>query len=344
VTDLPLDRVVIENWLAEHRLLPDAPVALRLLGGGSQNVLVEAVAGDRAVVLRFPPPGSGERGDATMRREAKILRGLANTAVPHPGFLAVEDDPTRYGNVFFAMERIEGWSVSDPAVAAELPSVALGADMGTALAILSEVRPETVGLDSNRATGFLDRQVDRWRKQLDSYRSYDGYLGPDLPHVEEVSAWLRAHTPPGQQPGVMHGDMHLGNVLFRNDGPGVAALVDWELATVGDPLVDLGQLLVTWPASNGESVVGRFASSRIVPSDGPREIVDAYARTSSRDLSALGWYQVLACFRLGVLLEGTNARAAAGQAPPKVGRELHEIAVRLFERATDEITGSVRSV
>jgi aminoglycoside phosphotransferase (APT) family kinase protein len=340
VIDLPLDLVVIEHWLTERQLLPDAPVQLRLLAGGSQNVMVEAVAGDRAVVLRFPPPRSGERGDATMRREAKILSGLTETSVPHPRFLAVEHDTARYGSVFFAMERIEGWSVSNPPATLEMASAGLGAAMGETLSILSEVQPETVGLDSDRATGFLDRQVDRWLKQLNSYRSFDGYTGSDLPHVETVSAWLRAHTPPGQRPGVLHGDMHLGNVLFRGDRPVVAALVDWELSTVGDPLVDLGQLLVTWPEPDGQSVVGRFASSRVVPSDGPPEIVEAYARGSGRDLSSLGWYQVLACFRLGVLLEGTTARAAAGLAPPDVGRELHEIAVRLFERGRSEIASS----
>src|SRR5439155_19759204 len=130
-----------------------------------------------------------------------------------------------------------------------------------------------------------------------------------------------------QLPGLLHGDFHTGNVVLSTTTPGVAAVVDWELATVGDPLLDLGQLLVTWPDRAGRSDLGVVAS--LSPADGlasEAEVVAAYCDVSRRDLSGLPWYKVLAAFRLAALIEGTWARACAGQADKATGRLLHTAA------------------
>jgi aminoglycoside phosphotransferase (APT) family kinase protein len=333
-----LDAAAIGPWLDQVGLGSGAITDVRTLGGGSQNILIEVMRGGEALVLRFPPPGSGERGDATMRREARVLSALQGTEVPHPRLLAVETDPSVFGCVFYAMERVDGWSVTDGRPPSADVVAGLGPAVADAVARLGNVDPESVGLDTTRAAGFLDRQVDRWLGQLETYQDFQGYPGSDLPHVDEIAGWLRGSVPPAQAPGLLHGDMHLGNVMFRRDRPTVAALVDWELSTVGDPLIDLGQLLVTWPGPDGTSVLGRFGSvGHDVPLGPEKDLIVAYRRRTNRDLSALAWYKVLAGFRLGAILEGTHARASAGLADATIGRELHVAARRIFERAVIDL-------
>jgi aminoglycoside phosphotransferase (APT) family kinase protein len=138
----------------------------------------------------------------------------------------------------------------------------------------------------------------------------------------------------------MHGDFHAANVLFSRTGPEVAAIVDWEMTTVGDPLLDLGWLVATWeldgvPGTFGErlAAAGGLATSR--------ELIEAYGKRSERDLSGIDWYVVLACFKLGILLEGTHARACAGKAPVEIGDRLHAITLALFERAMGAMEGKL---
>jgi aminoglycoside phosphotransferase (APT) family kinase protein len=152
-----------------------------------------------------------------------------------------------------------------------------------------------------------------------------------------VAAWLDANRPPSWTPGIIHGDFHFSNVLMRRDGPGLAAIVDWELTTIGDPLLDLGNLLATWPGGDGVAPTGSIDAPGL-PSKA--EVVARYAEGSTRDLSSIGWYEVLACYRLGCILEGTNARADAGLAPRETGDLLHAITLGLFARARSLIAAS----
>jgi aminoglycoside phosphotransferase (APT) family kinase protein len=151
-----------------------------------------------------------------------------------------------------------------------------------------------------------------------------------------VASWLEANRPAVFEPGILHGDYHLGNVMVRYDAPDLAAIVDWELSTIGDPLLDLGWLLATWPDPEvpATSVVG------VQPWDGfpkAEELVERYRQGTTRDLSRVGWYEVLACYKLGIILEGTHARACAGKAPRATGDVLHATTVGLFERALRRI-------
>jgi aminoglycoside phosphotransferase (APT) family kinase protein len=149
-----------------------------------------------------------------------------------------------------------------------------------------------------------------------------------LPDTAALRGWLTASRPPTWSPGLIHGDYHLANVMISQNGPQVAAVVDWELATVGDPLVDLGQLLATWCEDDGAAT----ASTVLALPGFPRraELVARYGAGSARDLSSVGWYQALACYRLGVLLEGTHARATAGQADRGSGQRMRQMATALF--------------
>jgi len=189
-----------------------------------------------------------------------------------------------------------------------------------------------VGLDGvGRPEGFLERQVPRWLAHLESYRQVPDYPGPRLPHVADVASWLDEHRPATYRPGIVHGDYHLNNVLLSPTEPRVAAIVDWEMCTIGDPLLDLGWLLVTWPG-HGVALTGEpFAAAGGLP--GPDELVARYAAGSDRDLRAVDWYTALAGFKLGIVLEGTHARMHAGQADEATGLRLHRAAVALLERA-----------
>ena len=136
----------------------------------------------------------------------------------------------------------------------------------------------------------------------------------------------------------MHGDYHAANVMFSRTGPDLVAIVDWEMCTIGDPLLDLGWMLATWRYPGQDSVLGQA----LMDADGfatPDDLVNRYAQNTTRDLSNINWYAVLACFKLGIILEGSNARAAAGLAPKEIGDHLHAATVRLFERAHALIEG-----
>jgi aminoglycoside phosphotransferase (APT) family kinase protein len=238
------------------------------------------------------------------------------------------------------MEPVDGFNatveLSEPHASRPGLRHAMGLAMADALAALAEVDHEAVGLgDFGRPHGFLERQVPRWLAELDSYAGHDGYPGPDIPGVEAVADWLGEHIPKRWSPGILHGDYHLANVLFSRSYATGAAIVDWEMSTIGDPLLDLGWLLATWPGTRPMlGWTGLATAGDLARED---EIVARYASRSGRDTSAITWYAVLACFKLGIVLEGTHARACAGEAPRDIGTRLHAATVSLFEQALDRI-------
>jgi aminoglycoside phosphotransferase (APT) family kinase protein len=145
---------------------------------------------------------------------------------------------------------------------------------------------------------------------------------------------LEAHRPTDCRPGILHGDYHAANVMFSRTGPEVAAIVDWEMSTVGDPLLDLGWLLATWGMPDSPFAAKLAATDGLASTD---ELIAAYAARSDRDLSSMDWYTVLACFKLGIILEGTWTRALVGKAPMEIGEQLHTTTLRLFARAQELI-------
>jgi aminoglycoside phosphotransferase (APT) family kinase protein len=152
-----------------------------------------------------------------------------------------------------------------------------------------------------------------------------------------LSRWLEENCPSAFEPGIIHGDYHLRNVIYSHDSPELLAIVDWELTTVGDPLLDLGGLIATWRNEARPS----GGSLMIEPWEGfptAAELIERYGQNSARDLSRIDWYVAMACFKLGIILEGTYARACAGQADKTTGALLHEQTVTLLERATDMIS------
>lgn len=333
-----MDLDAVAGWMSKQDLGDGPLTGITELSGGTQNVMLRFTRSGRSYVLRRGPQHLRPRSNAVMLRETRVLAALAGTDVPHPALIAVCDDPAVLGDaVFYLMEPVDGFNASAelPALHAGAPQIRyeMGLSMADALARLGAVDHVAVGLsDFGKPDGFLERQVPRWLFELESYRQYAGYPGPDLPGLDDIAAWLEAHRPSSWQPGIMHGDYHASNVMFSRTGPEVVAIVDWEMCTIGDPLLDLGWLLATWRQDDGSSVFDHTLTGRTgLCSTG--DLLARYAANTSRDLSAIRWYEVLACFKLGIVIEGTLARACAGQAPKDTGDRLHEAAVWAFGRA-----------
>lgn len=306
--------------------------------GGTQNIMVRFSRSGESYVLRRGPQHLRPRSNDQIRREFRVLEALRHTAVPHPRLIATCDDEDVLGGaVFYLMEPVDGFnaSVELPALHAGDAGVRheMGLQMADALATLGEVDHEAVGLASlGKPDGFLERQVARWLGELASYDAFPEYDGPDIGPVDDVARWLERRLPSSYRPGIIHGDFHAANVMFSRTGPELAAVVDWEMCTIGDPLLDLGWLLATWelPGAPQEFAGELVRAGGLATAD---ELVERYASRSSRPVDDIDWYVVLACFKLGIVLEGSYARALAGKAPMEIGERLHTTTVRLFERA-----------
>lgn len=331
-----VDLDVLRDWM-DARGLGSGPLEdLTPLAGGTQNLLLRFVRSGRTYVLRRPPQHKRKNSDETMRRESRVLAALAGSDVPHPDLIAAEPDVDVIGAAFYLMEPIDGFTPTTglPALHASDPGMRreMGFSLADAAAALGRVDHVAVGLgDFGKPDGYLERQVPRWRAQLESYGELGGDWTPEIPHLEAVGRWLEANRPDSFVPGVIHGDYHLGNVMYRHDGPDLAAVVDWELATIGDPLIDLGLIMAFWPET-GEPPT----AVSVTPWDGfpdIDEMVARYGEGSDRDLSAIEWYGVLACYKTGIILEGTHARARSGKAAATFGDLLHATTVGLFRKA-----------
>jgi aminoglycoside phosphotransferase (APT) family kinase protein len=333
-----IDFEVLGAWMDGQGLPGGGFEGVEPVLGGTQNVMVAFRRGGVRYVLRRPPRHLRAKSNEVLRREARVLGVLRDTDVPAPRLVAAcADESVMGGAVFYLMEPVEGFNPTtglpephrgDPAIRHRM-----GLNAAAALASLGRVDHVAAGLaDFGHPDGFLERQVPRWLGELESYSALKGYPGPDIPGLDATADWLERNRPRTFRPGIMHGDYHLANLMYAFDGPRLAAIVDWEMCTIGDPLLDLGWLLATWPDPDDED--GRsMTGGRIegLPSTG--EIADCYAGLSDRDTSAVGWYTVLACFKLGIVLEGTYARSRAGKAPENIGDLLHAITLQLFARA-----------
>lgn len=337
-----IDLAALQVWMDRQGLGTGPLEGIEYLSGGTQNILLRFSRAGRAYILRRPPPVLRANSNETMRREARILAALAGTDVPHPGLIAACPDDSVIGAAFYLMEPIDGFNPTQGLPQPHAGDAAMRRRMGfamvDAIAALSKVDHAALGLaDFGKLDNWLERQVGRWAAQLASYVDLPGWTGASaIPGVDKVGRWLEANRPEGCQGGIIHGDFHFGNVLFRRDSGELAAVVDWELCTLGDPLLDLGWLVATWP----EGETPHATDVAITPWDGfasPDELVAHYAAQTGRDLAHFDWFAVLACYKLGIILEGTHARACAGKAPREVGDRLHAHTLYLFERALRRI-------
>ncbi|WP_436775560.1 phosphotransferase family protein [Yinghuangia sp. YIM S09857] len=298
-----LDPARLAAWLDGLGLAPGEPIDHTSLSGGKSNAMFAIRRGDHTWVLRRPAGVALDRAEDGLRREFRILTALADTPVPHPRAVAFCDDRAVLGSAFYLMARVDGFAPFPDAIPntfgasgpVSSPGREIGLAMADTLADLHALDPQAIGLaDLGRPEGFHERQVGRWMKQLSSYPE-----SGTLPGVEVVTAWLEKNLPPAFTPVLMHGDYHFGNVLLASDPPPrVTAIVDWETATIGDPLLDLAGFLRIW-----------FETG---PSEGSSwdEMATRYAtRAGLPELPDLTYYITLSRFRLAVLLDGIHQRA-----------------------------------
>lgn len=333
-----LDR--LSAWMDEQQLESGSLKDAVRLTGGTQNLLLRFKRGGRYFVLRRPSVELREVGGKTIAREARMLAALAGSPVPHAALIAACDDESILGAKFYLMEPVDGFN---PNSAAGLPlphagdrdmRKRMGLAMVDALLCLHELDYQAIGLDDfGRPGNFHQRQVSRWLHQLESVAGYSGWPGADsLPGLDRLALWLNDNCPQSFSPGILHGDYHLSNVMFSRTGSDLKAVVDWELATIGDPLLDLAWLVVTWPEASGRGA----GTIEVHPWEGfptADELVARYADGSSRSFEFFTWYLVLAAFKLGIFLEVSYARACAGKSSMEHGRKHHASALRLFEGA-----------
>jgi aminoglycoside phosphotransferase (APT) family kinase protein len=330
------DQAALQRWVRQQGI-GEAVSDVEPLTGGSQNIVVRLRVDGRPMVLRRPPLHPRPTSDKTMLREIAVLRTLAGTPVPHPGFIAGCDDLGVLGVVFYLMEEVDGFNPGNEMADAYVRDAgmrhAVGVSYAGSLAQLGNVAWEGRPLaELKRPGSFLARQVPQFLRLLESYR-HEHYAPESFPAVTDLAEWLEANRPPDGQPGIMHGDAHLNNVLLRRDRPELAAFIDWEMCTVGDPLLDLGWMLICWPldpnpidAGSQLAALGGLASRR--------ELLDAYLAAGGRETSRLDWYLAMACFKLGIVIEGTWSRYLAGQASWEAGERLHSSAQNLIDLGT----------
>jgi aminoglycoside phosphotransferase (APT) family kinase protein len=306
---LPLEPLTSFLEQAAPDLL-DGPLEAELITGGKSNLTYAVTDGWRSVIVRRPPLGHVLATAHDMGREHRVMSALARTAVPVPQMYAACPDPDVIGAPFYVMEHVPGMPYR---LAAELGR--LGAErvrgiserMVDTLVALHAVVPDEVGLgDFGRPQGFLGRQVRRWKQQLDASRSRD------VPGIDELHAALAGAEPTEGSPGIVHGDFRLDNLLV-DDADAVRAVLDWEMATLGDPLTDVALLhaYLTMPTMVDSRAVSdaSLAPGFLTPDD----VLARYGRASGRDLSDLAFHLGLAYFKLAVILEGIHFRYTQGQ-------------------------------
>lgn len=335
----PMNLDTVETWVHAIGLGTELRL-VRMLPGGTQNVMAIVEIDGRAMVLRQPPMHPRPHSNRALLRETTVLKALDDTTIPHPRVLAVHEAlDTPDDRVFYLMEQVAGFNPGQeqPARYREDPNcvTAAGLEVTRVLADLGSLDPAALNLaDLAQPDGFLRRQIERPLAAWQSSISTPGYHPEDLGDVTGIAAWLLDGEPPHTAPGLCHGDFHLDNVLLDPSRAAVAAVLDWEMCTVGDPLLDLGWLLVTWPttAAPDQRLAGvALADLPGLPS--PDQLIDTYRQHSARSVDHIDWYQTLAAFKLGLILESTYIRSLRGQAATETGHRLHAAAIRLLSRA-----------
>ena len=299
----------LATWMDGQGLGVDAPIDHAFVSGGTQNEIYEIRRGDVHGALRIPPPSAPESRDVGILREWRIIEALDGTDVPHTAAIAACDDRSVLGRTFYLMGYVDGWSPMNTDGWPEPFDTDLEARKGLAfelvdgISLLSRVDWQAKGLDDlGHPDGFHERQVDRWTAFLERIK------GRELPGFDEASAWLREHRPIDFVPGLMHGDYQFANVMYRHGAPArMAAIVDWEMGTVGDPKLDLAWVVNGWPEDTSQPSGVSYVDMTGMPSRSA--MLSRYSEVSGRQVDDIDYYCVLAKWKLAVVLEQGFQRA-----------------------------------
>jgi aminoglycoside phosphotransferase (APT) family kinase protein len=335
-----LDLDALGGFLADRVGGLAGPLAADVIAGGRSNLTYAVTDGSRRWVVRRPPLAHVLPTAHDMAREWRVMSALQGTGIPVPGTVALCDDASVIGAPFYVMDFVDGQVVRE-----RLPSAwpdthgtrqSMSAALVNVLLALHAVEPDSVGLaDFGHPAGFLERQVRRWWQQWEASKTRE------LPAIEELHTRLLAAIPEQSPAGIVHGDYRFDNVIFAPDDPGqIAAVVDWEMSTIGDPLCDLGLLVVYWVDDPDDPAAGVHPGARGNLGAGfltRDEVIDAYGARSARDLGALEWYIALGHYKLAIIAEGIHARflmgMTVGEGFETMGPSVPLLVDRALERA-----------
>ena len=339
-----IDVEAVTTWYEQHVPAAAPPLSFALVAGGRSNLTFAVTdAAGRRTILRRPPLGHVLATAHDVGREHRIIAALAGTAVPVPGAIGFCDDAAVNGAPFYVMDFVEGTVIRDVgvgrAVLSEGDQARVADSLVDVLAALHAVDPDDAGLgDLGRKEGYIERQLRRW------YRQWTDSQPSDVPDIEDVHARLAAAIPQQGRAGVVHGDYRIDNCVTGADAR-IAAVLDWELCTLGDPLADVGMLLICW-ARPGDELVARPDSPTVLPGfPGREQVLARYASVSGRDVSGIAYYQAFAFWKLACISAGVFARYAAGAMGAQPGIDLSVMSAgveRLARaaRATLDATGA----
>lgn len=306
-----IDSTTVSAWLAQVLPGSRSPYAFELIAGGHSNLTfaVRDAAG-ATWILRRPPTGELLPTAHDMAREFRIISALQPTPVPVPPTVALCGDPAVNGPPFYVMELVDGEVVRDAAIAASLfdhdGRRQLGLSLVDALAAIHTVDPAAVGLaDLGRADGYVDRQLRQWKGQLEqsATRDVSALLG--------LHGLLAAHVPAQTASGIVHGDFRLDNCVVGLDST-VRAVLDWELCTLGDPLADLGLLMVYWAEPTDSVRLLPDSPTAVAGFPSRAEVLDRYALATGRSVNDIDFYVAFSYWRLACITEGVYARYRSG--------------------------------
>jgi aminoglycoside phosphotransferase (APT) family kinase protein len=309
-----LEFETLTPWFSEH-VAPVKELAAKVVGHGRSNITYRMEADGQAWVLRRPPLSHVLPTAHDMKREFRVISALEGTAVPVPHAIALCEDKDVIGAPFYVMSFVEGFVPTDPRVVAEKFDEAarrrLGEELIDTLVAFHAVDPASVGLaDFGKPEGYIARQVRRFTGQLEQSTVRK------VPELEELGRRIARAVPQEADHTLVHGDYRLDNCVVSEDGH-IAAVLDWEMATLGDPLADVGSQYMYWPEPGGAGAMpaGGVSSGPVLSLPGfptRSEALARYAEKSGRDVSQLDFYAALAFFRLAVILEGIHARYLEG--------------------------------
>lgn len=304
----------VEAFLRRHADLPDRPMSVLQFGIGNSNLTYLLRIGDVEYVLRRPPLGPLLPTAHDMHREYRVLSALAGVGAPSPRPIAYCEDTSLIGAPFYIMERLRGFVVGRqgaPELDTPEKTAAVGWGVAEALARLHRVDYRDVGLeDFGKPEGFVERQIDRWRKQWLKAKTRE------LPIVDDLDAWLREHAPKHSHNAIVHGDVSPSNTMFdRADPRHVLAFLDWEMSTLGDPLCDLGYFVAMWPEEGDKGARRSITPAHLRRPGIPtrRQLIERYGELTGFEIGEMKFYETLAIYKLAIILEGIFSRYKRGQ-------------------------------
>ena len=331
------DSARLEGWMAKQVEGFQGPLTIEQFKGGQSNPTFLIRTPRRSYVMRRKPPGTLLPSAHAVDREYRVISALAKTEVPVAKSYALCEDPEVIGTAFYIMDYVQGRIMWDPSIPGASPSErrAIFDEMNRVIATLHSVDYAAVGLaDYGRPGNYIERQVARWSKQ---YRASET---EKMEAMDNLMAWLPEHIPVGDETRIVHGDYRLDNVIFHPTEPRILAVLDWELSTLGHPLVDFAYNCMAWRLSPGQfrGLVGTDIADLGIPSES--EYVAAYCRRTGRgEIAAKDWEYYIAfnMFRLAGIIQGIMARALQGNASSAEAIESGKRARPLAEQAWRQV-------